>query len=474
MVGSRTSTLPKPTAKSTHAALRATSFPSWAPPRDAPPRYTKSIVKPPNPPATDPNQITLITAGAVRDAAGLNAAPGAVAVRNHRVLAAGSPDHVRNAVGPPDQTIHRPQHLLIPSLVNAHAHLQLSALNPFPYAGNFNDWVTQLLRRYEQLDADFPDPHTCMCRSVLLGIQQTLAAGVLRVGDIIWDLGAAGLFQQSPLAGAAFIELFGIGGPTVDVTDERIDLFNRANATRNQTRLGLSPHAPFSTGPTIYQRAVDTALRGGAPLTTHLAEHADENQFLRDATGPRRQQLEQLGKWDDEYIQFYSGHRSAVDWMLPYLRRAPWLLAHCNYVDDTDIALLAQHRASVAYCPRAADYFGHRNHRYRDMIAAGVNVCLGTDSIVCHGSLSILDEMRHLYQRDHTDPDLLLAMATTHGMRALHLNPIDATFTSDAHAGIVAVEYDPHAATDPLVQVLTSPDPPRIQTLIALDTEDLT
>ncbi len=436
------------------------------------PGYTKSIVKPPNPLAADPDQITLITAPALRDAAAHHAAPGpaAIAVRNHRILAAGSPADVKQAVGQPDRTIDRPRHLLIPGLVNAHAHLQLTAVGQFPYPGIFADWVKQLTGRWEQLVKTHGQAQL-LRRSITDGITQSLDAGVLRIGDITWGLDAAQLIRQSPLAGAAFIELLGIGGPTVDAMAERFDQFTSAPTIQNQTTLGLSPHAPISTGPAIYHRAVDAALQRSAPLTTHLAEHAHENQFLRDATGPRRQQLEDLGKWDDDYKQFYTGHRSAVDWMLPHLRRAPWLLAHCNYVDDTDIALLAQHRASVAYCPRASDYFGHQDHRYRDMIDANVNVCLGTDAVVCHGSLSILDEMRHLFQRDRTDPDLLLAMATTHAMRALHLNPIDATFTPAAHAGIVAVEYDPHSATDPLVQVLTSPDPPRIQTLIGLDTE---
>lgn len=415
----------------------------------------------------------LISGGAVRDAAGVRAAPGAVAVRGGCIVAAGAPDDVRRAVGRPDRTIDRPDWLLIPGLINAHVHLQLTAIGPMQYTGRFAEWVTQLTTRWEQL----VEQHTwegLVRQSVAAGTDQTLAAGVLRVGDIAWGMDAAQLVRQSPLAGVAFIELLGIGGPTVDAMAERFEQFENAPAELNGTRLGLSPHAPFSTGPVIYQRAIDAVARHGGVLTTHLAEHAHEDQFVRDATGPRREQLEDMGKWDDAYLAFYTGHRSVVAWMEPYLRGAPWLCAHCNYVDDEDITLLAERDASVAYCPRASDYFGHRDHRYRDMLDAGVNVCLGTDSITCHGTLSVLDEMRHLYQRDRTDPDLLLKMATTHGMRGLQSDSTDATFAAGAGAGVVAVEYDPHDSADPLRQVLGRAEAPRIHTLIGLDTEPST
>ena len=99
--------------------------------------------------------------------------------------------------------------------------------------------------------------------------------------------------------------------------------------------------------------------------------------------------------------------------------RTTFVAAHCNYVDDQAIRLLKLCEISVAYCPRASNYFGHQNHRYLEMIDAGVNVCLGTDSIICHGTLSILDEMRFLYQRDKCNPEILLKMATVNGLRAL-------------------------------------------------------
>jgi len=126
---------------------------------------------------------------------------------------------------------------------------------------------------------------------------------------------------------------------------------------------------------------------------------------------------------------------------------------------------MARHGWSVAYCPRASDYFGHHGHRYRAMIEAGVNVCLGTDSIICHGTLSILDEMRHLHHRDHTDPATLLAMATTRGMRGLGLEPRDATLAPGASPGLIAIRYDGGPGRDALASVLRGSVAPNARAL---------
>jgi len=118
---------------------------------------------------------------------------------------------------------------------------------------------------------------------------------------------------------------------------------------------------------------------------------------------------------------------------------------------DADLDTLAASGASVVYCPRSRDYFGHEQdsgpHRYREMLQRGINVALGTDSILNipeaqSDRLSTLDEMRLLHTRDRTDPLEALRMATTNGARALGMNESVVTFSGDPHevAGIGAVD----------------------------------
>jgi aminodeoxyfutalosine deaminase len=69
--------------------------------------------------------------------------------------------------------------------------------------------------------------------------------------------------------------------------------------------------------------------------------------------------------------------------------------------------------------------------------------------------MGILPQMRHLFRRDQTDPNLLLKMATTHGMLALEFSETHATLHKSAPAQFAAIKIDPDDPLDPLVQALS-------------------
>jgi cytosine/adenosine deaminase-related metal-dependent hydrolase len=228
-------------------------------------------------------------------------------------------------------------------------------------------------------------------------------------------------------------------------------------------RLGLPPHAPYSCGPDVYR----FAAASGLPVATHLAETLEELRFVANADGPLANLLRSIGVWD-ETITALGGH--PIDALADALAAAPFVLAHLNYIEPRHIDRLAQWSIAVAYCPRASAYFGHPHpgtaefpnttpHRYRDMLAAGINVALGTDSIVCLNTpdrISVLDEMRLLHERDDADARTLLRMATTNGARALGFDPDLVTFAPGTTAGVLALPIDPASSVDPLTQALRS------------------
>jgi cytosine/adenosine deaminase-related metal-dependent hydrolase len=217
-------------------------------------------------------------------------------------------------------------------------------------------------------------------------------------------------------------------------------------------QLGVQPHAPYSCGLDVYR----AAAKSGLPLSTHLAELIEEVEYSTHGTGAMLEFSKRLGVWD-ETATVVGKH--PIDALAEVLHETTCVAAHLNYVTDAHIEMLADWPISVAYCPRASAYFGHAGHRYRDMLAAGVNVCLGTDSIVCldcADRISVLDDMRFLYQRDAVDPVLLLRMATVNGAHALGIDPGLVTFAEGETAGILAIEIDNNSAIDPLQQALTS------------------
>ena len=146
-------------------------------------------------------------------------------------------------------------------------------------------------------------------------------------------------------------------------------------------RVGLSPHAPYSTSGWLYHKAVASRL----PLATHLAEMPEELRLLEHRDGPMRRFLEEIGAWDDDWEPI--GPRPSDYVRRGELRNADWLIAHGTYLDPDDFWQLRPEAAPEAsawpspICPRTHARFGHAPHPYRALLERGVIVCLGTDSL---------------------------------------------------------------------------------------------
>jgi cytosine/adenosine deaminase-related metal-dependent hydrolase len=149
--------------------------------------------------------------------------------------------------------------------------------------------------------------------------------------------------------------------------------------------------------------------------------------------------------------------RGAIGWLREagLFSTAP-LLAHANYLDSADLDVLAAGHASVAWCPRAHAFFGHAAHPWQEMLAAGVNVCIATDSLASNASLSLLDELRWVYgHHPEVSPALLVAMATLHGARALRLDHLIGSLQPGRRADFVTIPMDPAASPTPLENLVS-------------------
>ncbi|MCX5661583.1 MAG: amidohydrolase family protein [Planctomycetota bacterium] len=418
---------------------------------------------------------TIYRAVAAADALGTQVRDAAVAVRAGRIVAAGEAGEVRRQVGEGDRVVDLGDVLILPALVNAHAHLDLTPIGPRPYDGDFVSWV-------EGLQRDRPRDPEAIASGVRRGLRLSREAGTGWVGDIASSVQSLRARVGAPpgtgVAGVSYLEMIGRGRDALAAAEAncraaaaslvpsawREDVAGEgAEDVRLAPGMGLQPHAPYSTGLDLYNLAASEPM--DVPRSTHLAEMLEEERFIRDADGPFADFTRKIGKWDDSIRPAGIG---PVAHLRATLARGRWLVAHCNYVDDADIAILHEAVASVAYCPIASEYFGHVAHRYRDMLAAGVNVCLGTDSILCQPAgepqpLGLLPAMRRLHRRDGVDGQALLAMATWRGLVAM-FGPGAREWASlrpGAPAMLAAVRIDPADATDALTQVLRSDEPAR-------------
>ena len=371
--------------------------------------------------------------------------------------------------------------VIIPALINAHTHLDLTHIGPIAHnpADGFVKWVDIIRTERKTQDSQIR-------QVVAMGIQASLAGGTIAVGDIagapmgrITDAPAHEL-ARSPLIGVSYSEFFGIG-TTAPAAIKKIDHYlaaiypqSLADLANSGIKIGLQPHAPNTVDLSVYRWVAAAARARSMPLSTHLAETPEEREFIAQGTGPQRTFLERFGIWHDSILDHIAKGNHPIEHLATVLESdehdSPFLVAHVNDAmdaTDTAIDILAATNTSVAYCPRASAYFGADHHfgphRYRDMLAGGVNVCVGTDSIVnldTPDRISILDEMRLLARRDGTDPITLLQMATTNGAKALGLDDSAFTLTPGNHPlGLLAIPVE-SGQPDPWQGAMQSNKPP--------------
>jgi cytosine/adenosine deaminase-related metal-dependent hydrolase len=303
--------------------------------------------------------------------------------------------------------------IILPGLINSHAHLELTSLHArLTRFDSFADWILQLIRlRKLWTDEDF-------IASAREGARLSLASGTTLVADIT----SSGVGWQATrgqnLRRIVFEELIALDPGRADqVLQQMRHLFQAAASTTLQMH-GISPHAPYSVSSELYRRAGEEARNSGMLLATHAAETRAEIEFLKKGTGEFKRFLEEI----DALPAAWKPPEMAP---IPYLDAAgvlgpSCLLIHCNYLDPEATDIIRNTGTSVVYCPRSHEFFGHEGHPIRQLLDAGINVALGTDSLASNSSLSMIDEMRFLYRRrNDLKSEEIFKMATINGAAAL-------------------------------------------------------
>jgi cytosine/adenosine deaminase-related metal-dependent hydrolase len=337
---------------------------------------------------------------------------------------------------------------VLPGLVNAHTHLDLSGMRglapPSPY---FTAWLRQVIafrrqRKPEQVRAD-----------IRAGLEECLRYGTTLVGDISGDGSSWEALAGAPLRAVVFRELLGLTEERARAALAAGEQWLRAHPATPTCRPGLSPHAPYSAHTLLFEGCVELSVGAGAPLMTHLAETPEEIQLLEHRRGPFVPFLQELGVWDEE------GLAHSTDEVLRRCSGAVRLLiAHGNLLGPKpDLGW-----SSVVYCPRTHAAFRRGRHPFRELWARCVNVALGTDSLASNPDLDVLAEMRFVYHSSRrSSGERLLRMATLLGARALGWEEETGSLRPGKSADLVAVPVPAAGADDPHQLLLRSDEPVR-------------
>jgi len=327
--------------------------------------------------------------------------------------------------------------ILLPGLINAHCHLDYTDMaGRFPPGRSFCDWVKSITTEKSCWT------YSEFAQSWLRGAHMLLRSGTTTVADIeaVPEL-LPEVWQATPLRVMSFLEMTGVRSrrdPEVVLAEavEKIE-----SLPRGRCLAGLSPHAPYSTTPKLMQCVADVARRRRWRVVTHVAESATEYGMFTHGRG-------EMFNWLSRNQRDMSdcGGVSPVQYLARNRLLAPNLLAvHVNYLACGDAELLARKRVSVVHCPRSHSYFGHEAFPLGKLAKAGVNVCIGTDSLATvrqrrdqQVELSLFDEMQ-AFSAKHpgVSASQILRMATMDAARTLGLAGRVSELVPGAYADLI-------------------------------------
>ena len=348
----------------------------------------------------------------------ITAAPierGAVAVGDGRIAwvgpAADAPDGELRDLG---------DALLLPGLVNAHTHLELTAMRGFLERLEFQAWLYKLTMSRRSALAD----HELVVGCARAGIVEGLRGGITTYADTSGTGAPIHAMVDMRVRGVMYQEVFGPDPRQCDASMAGLrEAVERARPRQTErVRLGVSPHAPYSVSDGLFTAAAEYARTEGLPMAVHLAESEAEERYTVHGDGPFAKHQRERG------FAVEARGRSPVETLHANgaLGVRP-LLIHCVRLSPEDVRRIAEAGCAVAHCPASNAKLGHGIAPVRELLDDGVTVGLGSDSVASNNRMDILEEARlavlfqnaRCVRQDALAAGTALEMATMGGARAL-------------------------------------------------------
>ena len=341
---------------------------------------------------------------------------------------------------------------LLPGLVNCHTHLEIGPLPPPASPESFVPWVVRLIEARRTTSA------TAQARTAETGVQALLRSGTTAVGDVSTAGQSLAPLRRAGLRGVIYREILGLlpEAAADRLEGARADLqAMRATADGSHLVIGLSPHSPYALSEELLFGCQGLVEQTGVASAIHAAESPEESEFLATGDGPIRRSLyPAVGCLDPPPRR---RARSAVAYLagLGVLAWQP-LLVHAVHVDEADCRTMAHAGVRVAHCPRSNARLSRGVAPVPRLLAHGIPVGLGTDSLASAPSLDLWDEMRAALaaQAGRLDPPAALEMGTLGGARALGMADRVGSLEAGKDADVIAVAAGGLRAGDPVGSLL--------------------
>lgn len=303
-----------------------------------------------------------------------------------------------------DKVIEGNNKVVLPGFVNTHTHAAMTLLRGYADDLPLKEWLET--RIWPMEDKLTPED---IYWGTMLAIVEMIKSGTTTFADMYFAMDeVAQAVEKTGMRACLSRGMVGIGPQAEQAIIDSQELtkkWHKQGEGRITTMLG--PHAPYTCPPDYLARVADIAFDLGVGIHIHLAETLGE---VRDI-------IQQYGKTPAVVLQDAGLFKNHV------------LAAHCVHLDQEDIAVLAENKAAVAHNPESNMKLASGIAPVPALLAAGINVALGTDGASSNNDLDMMQEMRTcalLHKVNQMDPTVIpaykaLEMATVNGARALGL-----------------------------------------------------
>lgn len=372
---------------------------------------------------------------------------GWIDVDRGRIMAVG---HGRGSPDQPTEVHELGSVAILPGLVNAHTHLELTYLRgEVAPASEFVAWIRGIVAARRA----GPEPRSPQVLSgIEAGIAEAVRCGTALVGDISNMLTTVEPLARGPLGGVVFYELIRFNASDAEGFVECARQQVRALGGGAHVRVSLAAHAPYSVAPQVLA-AIRRAVEHTVPYSVHLSEASEEVEFIRTGGGPWRTFLHDIGAWDDEWAP-HGG--SPVEYLSDTGFLGERLLAvHGAQMTPSDLDILARSGATLVTCPRSNLRTGAGAPPIASFYRSGVRVAVGTDSHASTPDLNVFAELAEMRALAPTVPaSVLLESATRVGAQALGFAADYGTLEPGKRARLLAVSIP--GAIDDVEEYLVS------------------
>ncbi|OIP65200.1 MAG: hypothetical protein CO150_10670 [Nitrospirae bacterium CG_4_9_14_3_um_filter_53_35] len=382
---------------------------------------------------------------------------GAVAIQGSKILTVGDePSICRRYPDLPRRDFKGC--VLMPGLVNAHTHLELTLLrNRLSHQGDFISWILDLIREKRKMTPDEIE------ESIRAGAEQGLSSGTTCFGEITNTPISPEILREKGLRGVVFFEV--LGRDEKDPEHWKNELTGKIRSLHESQggliTMGLSPHTPYTLSEERLYVLSGLLKKESLPYTMHVAESREEQEYFLEHSGGIKSRLFPAVEWQDQ-----PDPKEVVSPLL-YLDRLGLvtdrlLIAHGVHLSPGDMDRIRKAGAKVVVCARSNQMLGVGRPPVPALIQKKIPVGLGTDSLASNTTLSLWDEMRHVYSsfKDSSSmtADSLLRMATLGGAEGLGLASEIGSIKTGKEADLIAVEWKRSSVNDPASDLISRTD----------------